>query len=218
MNQSEKRCTKCRAIHLLAQYRVDARGRDGHKTECRLCEKLRTYLWRRTRAGQISERATRKRYNESEHGRAKRAVYRQTEAMRAARGRWIQSPAGQAYQARYRKSAKRKSVAARYAASPKGRAAQRRNCRTEAGRARLARSAHKRRSLLENCISTLTADEWTTIQLMQRGRCHYCRKVKTLTMDHVIPMSQGGHHVKENIVGACRPCNTRKGNKILTLF
>ncbi|MDA7950702.1 MAG: HNH endonuclease [Pirellulaceae bacterium] len=44
--------------------------------------------------------------------------------------------------------------------------------------------------------------------------CQYCAKrfsPSLLTMDHVIPRSQGGVTTWENIVSACVKCNTRKG-------
>lgn len=49
-------------------------------------------------------------------------------------------------------------------------------------------------------------DKWT---------CQYCAesfRTQELTFDHVIPKSRGGRTTWENIVAACRPCNTRKGN------
>ena len=33
-----------------------------------------------------------------------------------------------------------------------------------------------------------------------------------------MPLSKGGHHERENVVAACRSCNSSKGAKILTLF
>ena len=45
------------------------------------------------------------------------------------------------------------------------------------------------------------------------GFCHYCRRQfrpSELTMDHVIPLSRGGHSTKENIVPCCKECNTQK--------
>jgi 5-methylcytosine-specific restriction endonuclease McrA len=47
--------------------------------------------------------------------------------------------------------------------------------------------------------------------------CQYCTdefKTHDLTFDHVIPRSRGGKTNWENIVAACRPCNTRKGSKM----
>ena len=51
-------------------------------------------------------------------------------------------------------------------------------------------------------------DEW---------HCQYCgvkEHTSELTFDHVIPRSRGGTTSWTNIVTACRPCNTRKGDKM----
>jgi len=42
--------------------------------------------------------------------------------------------------------------------------------------------------------------------------CQYCgRKMRTLTLDHVVPRRHGGAHTWENLVAACAACNRRKG-------
>jgi len=44
--------------------------------------------------------------------------------------------------------------------------------------------------------------------------CQYCgRKMRFLTIDHVIPRRQSGTHTWSNLVAACPPCNRRKGGK-----
>lgn len=46
--------------------------------------------------------------------------------------------------------------------------------------------------------------------------CMYCGQEFTkphLTRDHVQPVSKGGIDVWENVVAACIPCNSRKGNR-----
>lgn len=51
-------------------------------------------------------------------------------------------------------------------------------------------------------------DQWT---------CQYCGsifKTQELTFDHVIPRSRGGRTSWENIVSACRCCNTKKSNNL----
>lgn len=48
--------------------------------------------------------------------------------------------------------------------------------------------------------------------------CQYCGNefaAYDLTFDHVIPKSLGGKTTWENIVAACGPCNTKKGNRML---
>jgi len=49
-----------------------------------------------------------------------------------------------------------------------------------------------------------------------RETCQYCGQQPgraNLTMDHVIPRSQGGQTTWENVVTACRDCNHRKGGR-----
>lgn len=48
------------------------------------------------------------------------------------------------------------------------------------------------------------------------NRCQYCGKrfsTSELTLDHVVPRSQGGQTTWENIVCACVDCNVRKGGR-----
>lgn len=46
--------------------------------------------------------------------------------------------------------------------------------------------------------------------------CQYCgRQGHDLTIDHVIPRHRGGPHTWDNLVSACKPCNHRKGGKLL---
>ncbi len=45
-------------------------------------------------------------------------------------------------------------------------------------------------------------------------RCQYCG-VAAENIDHVIPRSRGGEHVWENVVASCRPCNSRKEDRML---
>jgi 5-methylcytosine-specific restriction endonuclease McrA len=46
------------------------------------------------------------------------------------------------------------------------------------------------------------------------ARCQYCA-APAESIDHVVPRSKGGEHVWENVVAACRPCNTRKRDRML---
>ena len=45
-------------------------------------------------------------------------------------------------------------------------------------------------------------------------RCQYCGAAAE-NIDHVVPRSRGGEHAWENVVAACRPCNTRKEDRSL---
>ena len=45
--------------------------------------------------------------------------------------------------------------------------------------------------------------------------CQYCNSTRQLTLDHVIPRSKGGTHTWDNVVTACSPCNSAKGDRPL---
>lgn len=54
-------------------------------------------------------------------------------------------------------------------------------------------------------------------------RCHLCGKrtkrdadpldPRSATLDHIVPLSLGGAHTRENVATACRSCNSRKSNR-----
>ena len=45
-------------------------------------------------------------------------------------------------------------------------------------------------------------------------RCQYCGAAAE-NIDHVVPRSRGGTHTWDNVVAACRPCNTRKEDRLV---
>jgi 5-methylcytosine-specific restriction endonuclease McrA len=47
------------------------------------------------------------------------------------------------------------------------------------------------------------------------GRCQYCGGVAE-SIDHVVPRAKGGAHTWENVVAACRACNTAKRDRLLS--
>jgi len=58
--------------------------------------------------------------------------------------------------------------------------------------------------------------EWQALKVAFDHRCAYCRKKsQELTRDHIIPLSKGGSDNIDNIVPACRSCNSRKWDKPL---
>jgi uncharacterized CHY-type Zn-finger protein len=87
---------------------------------------------------------------------------------------------------------------------------------SDKGKAAGKRAWNKRRTL-KGTISTLTNDEWEEIKKRYNYKCVYCGEKKALTQDHIIPISKGGHHTKDNVIPACQPCNSRKSNKTVLL-
>lgn len=76
------------------------------------------------------------------------------------------------------------------------------------------RNAQNARRSAANGLATLTREQWQDIKALYGHRCAYCDlPFERLTQDHVIPISKGGKHTAENVVPACRSCNSKKGNR-----
>jgi 5-methylcytosine-specific restriction endonuclease McrA len=77
----------------------------------------------------------------------------------------------------------------------------------------------RRRAYLVKVERTLTQEQWNEILEVFDHRCAYClRSDVKLTMDHVIPVSKGGPHTAENVVPACKPCNSQKWDRPIFLM
>ena len=64
----------------------------------------------------------------------------------------------------------------------------------------------------------LTADQWAALQEAWAG-CAYCGATGgPLQRDCVLPISRGGRYTLENVVPACRSCNTSKCNDEVTAW
>jgi hypothetical protein len=65
-------------------------------------------------------------------------------------------------------------------------------------------------------IRTLFDDE--KIKLLSANRCCYCGATQNLSLDHIFPQKLGGKDVGDNLVYACRTCNSSKGKKDLLVW
>jgi 5-methylcytosine-specific restriction endonuclease McrA len=83
---------------------------------------------------------------------------------------------------------------------------------TPEGRLKDLNRKHLRRSLQGGVI--ISMDQWNAILSAHNHACAYCqRNDRSLEMDHVIALTKGGKHCPTNIVPACKPCNSSKGNR-----
>lgn len=80
----------------------------------------------------------------------------------------------------------------------------------DANKEKLFIRAHKRRT---------TPGDWNPQAIRELkesyGFCVYCGKKKKLTIDHVVPIDRGGTNDMDNLVPACKSCNSRKNTKSL---
>lgn len=45
-------------------------------------------------------------------------------------------------------------------------------------------------------------------------KCQYCGSNQDLTLDHVLPKSRNGQSTWDNLVTACKTCNSKKGDRL----
>jgi 5-methylcytosine-specific restriction endonuclease McrA len=93
---------------------------------------------------------------------------------------------------------------------------QKRYRQSEKGKATQARKNARFKNATGVGEHALTADEWRGICETYKYHCVYCRRpfpFEELEREHIKPLSRGGKHIKENIVPACKSCNSSKGAK-----
>jgi len=80
------------------------------------------------------------------------------------------------------------------------------------------RAASKlRRARMVGVECTFTLTEAGELFEEYAGLCAYCQAPAT-TLDHVVPISQGGAHSKANLVPACKSCNSSKHTRPLLVW
>jgi 5-methylcytosine-specific restriction endonuclease McrA len=57
-----------------------------------------------------------------------------------------------------------------------------------------------------------TIREWENEQTLPK-QCVYCGSGENLTTDHLIPKNRGGDNSADNLVIACKSCNSSRGDK-----
>lgn len=62
---------------------------------------------------------------------------------------------------------------------------------------------------------TFTDDEWQSILEEYGYRCLACGTSKSITVDHIVPLSQGGSNTIDNIQPLCIKCNMHKGTHLI---
>jgi len=191
--KTTKRCTRCKKELPFDQFTKDKSRRDGLQCHCKKC---------------INE------YKKEYRKRPERKAIRQTEKYKEYHKEYLKE---------YRKGdkwiEKRNTYRKTYLQSEKGKEWIKAYYQSEKCRFSSIQNHTNRHRLIENSINDLTLEQWESIKKSFGYRCAYCQVEFTqdnpATQDHIIPLSRGGHHTADNIVPACRSCNSKKKAKLL---
>ncbi len=72
---------------------------------------------------------------------------------------------------------------------------------------------NRRRARLAGAKGSHTKQDWFLLCKTFNGMCVRCYEVKTLTKDHIVPLSMGGSDFLSNIQPLCKRCNSIKRDK-----
>lgn len=76
----------------------------------------------------------------------------------------------------------------------------------------------KRRALEVSAAGAFTPAEFSALCDALDHRCFYCGEAKPLHADHNIPLTRGGSNDLDNILPACKSCNSRKRTRTAAEF
>jgi 5-methylcytosine-specific restriction endonuclease McrA len=76
------------------------------------------------------------------------------------------------------------------------------------------RRARERGADISNKETASIIRKWKKLPEFECSYCHLTFPTKRMHIDHIIPISKGGHHTPENICRSCAPCNRRKWGKM----
>lgn len=62
-------------------------------------------------------------------------------------------------------------------------------------------------------MARITSEKRLRVYQRDGFKCIKCKSSENLTLDHIVPVFEGGTNVFENLQTMCFPCNKRKGSK-----
>lgn len=222
----EKCCAKCSVTKPAADFPKAKAENDGLKRWCKACWKASRQAWYlRNAEREIAKAAEyQKAHPDKKKLYAKNTYYKNHESRRAR--------ANAAYQAK--RDAILEESRARYAEDRSFREKRLTGCRAyyqanAEGRCEYQKNYKKsnpikidiwmnnRRMRVKNAPGTCTPEQWAAILEEFNRCCAYCLRHESvagkMSIDHMTPLTRGGTNDPENLVPACRPCNSSKNDK-----
>lgn len=77
-----------------------------------------------------------------------------------------------------------------------------------------------RRMRLKEIEGSFTLEQWQEMKQKYNYTCPCCGRKEPeikLSIDHIIPITKNGTNWINNIQPLCRSCNSKKGNKVVSL-
>lgn len=209
-SSSMKQCSKCLELKDKSEFNKHVRGKDGLESYCRSCKSASR---NREQAKELA-RAWRQDNPERAAVNRDRWLSEHPEVLKRAQENWRKNHKTEIekyereYRARRKKETREQSRERSKRYRDKNRDKIRHRNSQRKYRERGAPGSHLRTEWLEKCNLL----GWS---------CSYCDTpldTKTVTKDHVTPISRGGSNDIDNVVPCCSSCNSRKKDKTIEEF
>jgi len=224
----EKTCTACKAEKPVENFY--RRGKTGYRSQCKICNNNSAKKWQQENPEKV--RAASKRFAKRHPERVKAAC----ESWRARNKEYLkkwylnymatnpiqkQKYLAQLEEWRNQNPERVKVAKQKWAKENAGKVKEiHRNWRKknpERHRAHGKNTRYKRRTQSKN--SDITTDFLIELKKKVANTCPYCGLyTEMLHLDHIIPLSRGGTHTKDNVMYCCPTCNLTKHTKTLKEF
>jgi 5-methylcytosine-specific restriction endonuclease McrA len=204
---AQKKCRKCGETKLLSEFHTNNKNKDNKNSTCKKCDYEYTKKWRSENPEQAKEQVRKwaREHHDAVIKNALRWAKNNAEKHNAAIDRWHKVHREKGLEANRRSAAK----------YPDKQLARTRKYREEHPDKSLTWTEN-RRALRIKDGGTVTAQEWRNVLNKYGNKCLCCGRTDIkITMDHVIPLSAGGHHSVDNIQPLCGSCNSKKNTKII---
>ena len=194
IKRREKKCSACKQIKPVNLFNKKACAIDGYCDECRECSNIRKREFNRTHP-EIKAKRDRVYYQKNKEKRQEYALKWRTQN---------------------KEELKRKKREYRENNKEKVRDSKRREY--QKNKENYVFNAANRRSRELNAKGKYTREDVMSLLSVQKGKCLKCGQPFTNdrkpSVDHIIPLSKGGHNSIENLQLLCKPCNSSKGVNI----
>lgn len=207
-----KICRKCGEEKDSKCFSVDRQNKDGLKGECKTCASTVDKLYREANAEKIAAKSKlyyetyperRKLYYEA-HTEYHKEYYKKNAEKIAARNKLRREANGE-YQRLY------------YEANPE-KLVVRNKLYREANPERNRIDHQRRMARKKELPCTFTLSQWNATKEHFNNQCAYCGEDKPLEQEHFVALSKGGEYTLNNIIPACKSCNSSKGNSDMSTW
>ena len=195
-----KICTKCGVEKDINMFGNNKKCEDGHRTECKKCKALVKHVW--YEANKEALLIYSKNYNKINKEAIKISVTKNKKNRAETFRKYEQSH-------KEMRAEKHKI----YINSNKENIAKSHDIWCKNNKGKCVSYTQNRRAQRKLVPSTLTNEQWESVKHYFKGTCAYCGKELPLAQEHFIPLSIGGEYTHNNIICACKNCNSSKNNK-----